>query len=96
MPESADPPPLLLSFGHEELVIRQRYEVASIVNDILIAFWFVLGSVFFFYESLTTAGTWFFLIGSIELMIRPVLRLSRRVHLRRVRSGSPGETAQDF
>lgn len=25
--------PLTLKFGHEELIIRQRYEVISIVND---------------------------------------------------------------
>lgn len=67
-----------------ELVLHNRYEVLSIVNDILVALWFIIGSILFFQESTTTAGTWLFLIGSIELLIRPVIRLSRNVHLRTI------------
>lgn len=55
---------LTVTIGHEELVIRQRWEVVSIVNDILIAVWFIIGSTLFFHESTTAAGTWLFLIGS--------------------------------
>ncbi|WP_199428813.1 YrhK family protein [Qaidamihabitans albus] len=87
---------VLLRFGHEELVVRQRYEVISIVNDLLIAVWFVVGSVLFFSESTATAGTWLFLLGSIQLLIRPAIRLRRRIHLRRLRPGAPAETARDF
>lgn len=87
---------VVLRFGHEELVLRQRYELLSIGNDILIALWFAIGSVLFFSESTTTAGTWLFLLGSIQLFIRPVIRLSRRVHLRRFGPGMPAETARDF
>jgi hypothetical protein len=86
--------------GHEEIVIRQRYEVVSIVNDILIAVWFTLGSVLFFNESTVTLGTWFFLAGSIQLLVRPVIRLSRHVHLQRTRAGSavgrPSDLPDDF
>lgn len=35
---------VVLHFGNKELFIRQRYEVISIVNDILIAVWFPIGS----------------------------------------------------
>ncbi|AUZ89394.1 hypothetical protein CVO76_12010 [Arthrobacter agilis] len=70
--------------GGRELVLHNRYEVLSIVNDILVALWFIIGSILFFQESTTTAGTWLFLIGSIELLIRPVIRLSRNVHLRTI------------
>lgn len=85
--------PLLLRIGPDELVIRKRYEVVSICNDILIAVWFVIGSVFFFFESLTFAGTCLFLLGSVQLMIRPVIRLRRLVHLRRI--GSPSVEGTD-
>lgn len=85
--------PLLIHIGHEELVIRKRYEVASIVNDILIAVWFTIGSVFFFFESLTFAGTVLFVMGSIQLLIRPVIRLRRLVHLRKI--GSAEVATQD-
>ncbi|WP_110685459.1 YrhK family protein [Salinicola aestuarinus] len=87
-----------LHFGHDELVIRQRYETLSIVNDVLIGIWFVVGSFLFFFESLTYYGTWLFLIGSLEMLIRPVIRLTRRLHLTRRRggSGSAVETSHDF
>ncbi|WP_303856052.1 YrhK family protein [Salinicola salarius] len=90
--------PLTLHFGRDELVIRQRYEVVSIVNDILIGVWFVIGSIFFFYDSLAYAGTWLFVIGSIEMLIRPVIRLLRRLHLQRMNaaSPSPSEAEHDF
>lgn len=62
----------------------------------MVAAWFVAGSVLFFSESTTTAGTWLFLVGSIQLMIRPLIRLGRRVHLTRIGSGAPGDTGRDF
>ena len=93
------PGPLTLTIGHEELTIRKRYEVVSIVNDVLVALWFVVGSVLFFSDGTETAGTWCFLIGSIELLIRPLIRLSRHLHLQRLAPGAsswPVEASQDF
>jgi hypothetical protein len=88
----------VLHFGDHELVIRQRYEVVSIINDILIGIWFTIGSFFFFSDALTYAGTWFFVIGSVELLIRPIIRLGRRIHLRRFHPDAPGtaEASRDF
>ncbi|WP_328810340.1 YrhK family protein [Rhodococcus sp. NBC_00294] len=87
---------LTLTIGHDELIVRQRWEVVSIVNDIAIAVWFIAGSVLFFSESTTELGTVFFLVGSIELLVRPVIRLVRRVHIRRVRGASDGVDSLDF
>src|SRR5699024_5132716 len=56
--------PLTVHIGHDELIIRRRYEVVSICNDILIALWFIAGSIMFFYSSLMVPGTWCFLLGS--------------------------------
>ena len=75
--------PLTLNLGPEQLVVNRRYEVASMLNDIMTGLWFVVGSVFFFYDTLQTAAAWLFLIGSVELLIRPMLRIARDVHLRR-------------
>src|SRR5699024_4206554 len=77
------PDALVIHLGAEELVIRKRYEVLSIANDILIGLWFIIGSFLFFSESTSYAGTWLFVIGSVEMLIRPLIRLARRVHLRR-------------
>ncbi len=94
-----DKQPLRIKLGHDELVIRQRYEVASIVNDILIALWFIIGSVMFFSTAWTTTGTWFFLLGSVQLLIRPMIRLTRHLHLQRMRGmarGTTGQSGQEF
>lgn len=88
-----------LRIGRDELVIRRRYETLSIVNDISIALLFLVGSVLFFSESTTYAGTWLFVIGSVLLLLRPTIRLSRRFHLqRRHGDGAAGshESSMDF
>ncbi|MBR7742449.1 YrhK family protein [Phycicoccus sp. BSK3Z-2] len=91
---------LQLPGAREELVIRDRYETVSIVNDLLVAIWFLVGSILFFSADTTYAGTWLFVVGSAQLMLRPSIRLSRRVHLKRHhrRHGRTGpvETSQDF
>lgn len=61
----------------------------SIANDVLIALWFIAGSILFFSESTATAATWLFLLGSVELLLRPAVRLARLIHLRRISSGDP-------
>ena len=87
---------LTIRIGPQELVIRRRYEATSIVNDVLIGLWFLIGSVFFFFDSLTRAGTVLFVIGSVEMLIRPVVRLARHLHLQRLHRGSAGVGAADF
>lgn len=82
--------PLVLRVGRDELVIRQRYETLSIVNDLLIGTWFLIGSFFFFSSSLSYAGTWLFVVGSVEMLIRPLIRFTRRVHLQRYHPDVPG------
>ncbi|GAA2139941.1 hypothetical protein GCM10009844_09170 [Nocardioides koreensis] len=86
---------LTIEIGHEELVIRRRYEALSIANDVLIALWFLVGSVLFFWESTTVAATWCFLLGSIEFLVRPGIRLARLVHIRRI-GGSGMDSSTDF
>lgn len=80
---------VVLHIGQDELVIHRRYEVVSIINDLLIGTWFVVGSLFFFSDALTYAGTWLFVLGSVEMLIRPLIRLTRRVHLRRYHPQAP-------
>ncbi|MBF6347714.1 MULTISPECIES: YrhK family protein [Nocardia] len=83
-----------VAVGDELLVIDDRYETASIVNDVLIAVWFTVGSLLFFSESTHIAATWLFLVGSVQFLIRPLIRLTRRVHLRRL--GDSGHRRADY
>lgn len=81
--ESLDSP-LTLKLGHEELVIRRRYEVLSIVNDFLIAIWFLVGSILFLFPEHETVAIWLFIIGSFQFLIRPTIRLISHIHVRRI------------
>lgn len=94
-PEDSHPLDIDLPFGGELVVLRRRYEIASIVNDLLIAGWFLVGSILFFREATTYVGTWFFVIGSAQLAIRPTIRLSRRFHLQR-RGRGPHDSDEDY
>ncbi|WP_370541965.1 YrhK family protein [Amycolatopsis sp. FDAARGOS 1241] len=86
----------MLTFGHDELIIRRRYEDLSIAEHILVALWLVAGSVLFLSGSLGTLATWLFLIGSVELLVRPGIRLTRAVHLRRIRRDGAVDSTPDF
>jgi len=74
--------PLTLTIGREQLVVRRRYEVLSILNDFFIAIWFLIGSVFFLYPELERIGTWLFIVGSFQFLVRPTLRLAAHIHLK--------------
>jgi hypothetical protein len=92
---SENDPSLHLAVGGEQLIINNRYETASIVNDVLIAVFFTAGSVLFFFSSTQIAGTWLFLLGSLDFLARPVIRLSRRIHLQRLGT-STGSDSGDY
>lgn len=85
-----------LPFTGQEIELRQRYEAASLANDLMIAVWFVVGSALFFSPETTEAGTWCFLLGSVQLGVRPAIRLARRVHLRRINPQHDHESSQDY
>lgn len=90
MPDPASTPSgdAYIKFGREELVIHRRYQLISIINDVLMALWFLIGSVMFFYPSLTYTATWFFTIGSAQFLARPLIRLVRSFHLKRMPESS--------
>jgi hypothetical protein len=46
-PDEGGGAPAILQLGDQELVLRQRFEVASIANEILVALCFTVGSVAF-------------------------------------------------
>ena len=93
---SQDPTDLDIPLGRDELVIRNRYETLSTANDFLIGVMFVVGSVLFLSESTSTVGTWFFIVGSVQLLIRPSIRLARRVQLQRFDSPDRTDHGGDY
>ena len=80
------------TLGREELIVHRRHELASTVNDLMLGLWFTIGSVCFFFQGgVKEAGIWLFVIGSLQLLIRPVIRLHRQLTLKQLPSIS-----QDF
>lgn len=85
--DDIDPNDLAMRIGSDEIVIRDRYEALSIANDVLIGILFLVGSILFLWESTATVATWLFIVGSAEFLLRPVIRLARRTHLKRFGTG---------
>jgi hypothetical protein len=73
-----------IDIGMQHIVIQRRYEALGAFNDLLIAVWFLIGSFFFLSQSLVDSGTWLFIVGSAQLIIKPVLKLMSLVHVGRV------------
>ncbi|KPV40711.1 hypothetical protein AN478_06025 [Thiohalorhabdus denitrificans] len=80
-------PELAIRLGREELLIRNRYQAASMINDFLIGLWFLLGSIAFLWQAWQEVGVWLFILGSAQLLVRPLIRLSHRLHLKSVPPG---------
>lgn len=66
-----------------ELFFKKRYKILYTVNDFIIGALFLVGSFFFFYDPLMSAGIWLFVIGSLLLLIRPTIRLIHDFHYRK-------------
>ncbi|MCA1176664.1 MULTISPECIES: YrhK family protein [unclassified Pantoea] len=74
-----------IDIGPDHIIIERRYRALGAFNDLLIALWFLTGSIFFFYESMMTDGTWLFVAGSLQLLLRPAITLIELIHVDRVR-----------
>lgn len=57
------------------------FEIAYTLVDFSAAVLFIIGSIMFFSDDWTYAGTWLFLIGSILFACKPTLRLVRELRL---------------
>ncbi|WP_329742060.1 YrhK family protein [Dyella sp. A6] len=82
--------PLTFTIGRDEMIIRRRYEVLSILNDLCVGTWFLIGSIMFLSSAWVTFGTWLFIAGSAQLLVRPMIRLAHNIHLKRMPYGGVG------
>ena len=85
-----------LTLGNQEIVLRQRFELLAIINDIGIFLFFTVGSIAFYWHELFNVGVTMFVIGSAQLGFRPLIRFFRRVRLHKLTQGTPTEVAQHF
>ncbi|MDP8033708.1 YrhK family protein [Pasteurella atlantica] len=73
-----------LGLKQQHIIIQRRYEILGAINDLFIAIWFLIGSFFFLSDSLVTSGTWLFIVGSAQLLIKPTLKLISLIHVKKV------------
>ncbi|MGB2079599.1 MAG: YrhK family protein [Vibrio sp.] len=72
-----------IDIGKNRIKVYRRYEALGALNDLLIAIWFLIGSFLFLNQTLMESGTWLFIVGSAQFLIKPVIKLARLVHLNR-------------
>ncbi|WP_094093727.1 YrhK family protein [Paenibacillus physcomitrellae] len=66
----------------EGSLIRNRLLLIRILNEILISLWFISGSVSLFFPAAMEMGRWFFIAGSVQMLVKNVIRLVRHFGLR--------------
>ncbi|WP_393971426.1 YrhK family protein [Oxyplasma meridianum] len=64
--------------------IARLYWYLSIGNDIMVGLEFLIGSFEFFPTGNETLGVYLFIAGSSQLLIRPIIEISKRIHLYRI------------
>ena len=67
--------------SHQHRRVYGRYEKLYTINDFVAALYFLAGSILFFYESMQTAATWCFTLGSVHFLLRPTIKVAREFHL---------------
>ena len=81
---NSDNNPMELDLGQKHIITQRRYEALGAINDFFIAVWFLIGSFFFLSDSLVQSGTWLFIVGSAQLLIKPVLKLISLIHVKKI------------
>lgn len=68
-----------------ELKVTSIYKLLYQINDVILGLVFLIGSFMFFRDSTMFAGTVLFVIGSVQMLIRPVISIIHDFHLSKVR-----------
>ncbi|MET3684394.1 hypothetical protein ABID56_002521 [Alkalibacillus flavidus] len=61
---------------------KDIYNLLYTINDFTIAFWFLIGSILFYFESLKVWGVTLFVVASFQFMIKPTIRLVHEIKAR--------------
>ncbi len=72
-----------IQIGKFEVFFMKKYKFLSIANDIGLGIWFTVGSILFLWHSTQTAGTILFILGSVQLLGRPILKLMHAFFVRK-------------
>ncbi|WP_088006930.1 YrhK family protein [Indiicoccus explosivorum] len=76
---------LQIDAGNHEIIIEQRYQVLSNLNNLLLGILFLIGSVLFLSKDHQTFAISFFIAGSFLMVVRAVMDIAKNTHLKRLR-----------
>ncbi|MBH0229036.1 YrhK family protein [Halobacillus sp. KCTC 3957] len=68
--------------GKQGLFVKKGYDTLYTINDVLLGLWFLIGSICFYFETLKMWGVTLFVLGSVQMLIRPTIRLVHHFQLR--------------
>ncbi|WP_374705735.1 YrhK family protein [Oceanobacillus oncorhynchi] len=68
-----------------ELKVTSIYKLLYQINDFVLGLIFLTGSFLFFSDNTMFAGTVLFVIGSIQMLIRPFISIIHDFHLSKVK-----------
>ncbi|WP_019415835.1 YrhK family protein [Paenisporosarcina sp. TG20] len=69
--------------GTFEVSFDKKYRIIALLNDLTLGLEFLIGSILFLSESTQTAGVILFIIGSVQLLSRPLLKILHAFHFSR-------------
>ncbi|MFD1887327.1 YrhK family protein [Paenibacillus wenxiniae] len=84
---------LAIEFKRRRIVTSNRYEMISVLNDIITTICFLVGSYFFFHKE-TETGTIMFIIGNANTLFRAILSLIRKIHVEWIQNESSESSTQ--
>ncbi|WP_430787691.1 YrhK family protein [Virgibacillus flavescens] len=70
--------------GTYEVSFNKKYRFLALLNDFTLGLEFLIGSVLFLFESTQTAGTILFILGSAQLLARPIIKIVHAFYFSRV------------
>ncbi|WP_099157189.1 YrhK family protein [Virgibacillus ndiopensis] len=73
-----------IQVGTYEVSFNKKYRFIALLNDFTLGLWFLIGSVLFLYESTQTTGTILFIVGSAQLLARPIIKIMHAFYFTRV------------
>lgn len=65
------------------LFYKRIYHILYTLNDLMLGLWFLIGSILFYFETLKTWGIHFFVLGSLQFILKPTIRLIHELDARK-------------
>ena len=72
---------IILNVGSFEVYFENIYSIYSLINDLLIGLLFIVGSISNLLNGPPILGQILFLIGSVALILRPLIKIIQNTHV---------------